>query len=268
MVNGKNVEFATIASSSKGNCTFIGTENTKILIDAGVSGKKVESGLAELGLTGNDIDAIFVTHEHNDHVDGIGVLSRRFDIPVYATEGTWESMPEKVGKIRECNKKAVYAGEYCLFNDLNLCPFTIPHDAAQPVGYRINVFDKTITVATDLGHITESIIDNTKDCDLVLIESNHNVDMVYDGSYPMSLKKRVLSDYGHLSNENCANVLKEVLSSRLKNVILGHLSNENNDPRLAFNTVGRILMNEGVTLGEDMNLYVAAPQGVKRRIVL
>ena len=180
----RKIEFATIASGSKGNCIYVGTENTKILIDAGISGKKAEQGLSELGLSGEDIDAVFVTHEHNDHVDGIGVLSRRYDIPIYATEGTWENMPEKVGNIRESNKKAVYAGEPLAFNELALCPFEIPHDAAQPVGYRINAFGKTITVATDIGHITDKITENTKDCDLLLIESNHDVDMVHDGIYP------------------------------------------------------------------------------------
>ncbi len=262
------VEFATIASSSRGNCIYIGTENTKILIDAGISGKKVENGLAELGLCGGDIDAIFVTHEHNDHVDGIGIMSRRYDIPVYATEKTWDNMPEKVGKFRENNRRTVYAGEYCHFNDINLCPFAIPHDAAQPVGYRINTFNKTITVATDIGHITDKVLENTKDCDLLLIESNHDVDMVNDGIYPEPLKRRILSDYGHLSNENCAKVLTRVLCSKLKNVVLGHLSGENNDPRLAFNTVGAVLNDKGVNIGEDMNLYVAAPLGVKRKIVL
>lgn len=264
------VEFATIASSSRGNCVYIGTENTRILVDAGLSGKKIESGLAELGLTGEDIDAVFVTHEHNDHVDGVGVLSRRFDIPVYATEGTWRDMPAKVGAIREKNKKAVYEGEYCIINDISLCPFAIPHDAAQPVGYRINAFGRNITVATDIGHITDKIIKNASDCDLLLLESNHDVQMVYDGVYPPALKQRVLSDYGHLSNVNCANVLNRVISSRLKYAILGHLSGENNTPRLAFDTVSGMLNDEGVAIGDDgdINMYVAAPYGVRRRIIL
>ena len=262
------VDFATIASGSKGNCVFIGTENTKILVDAGLSGKKVEQGLSELGLTGHDIDAIFVTHEHNDHVDGVGILSRRYDIPVYATEGTWENMPSKVGDIRCFNQNAVYAGEPCVINDISLCPFEIPHDAAQPVGYRISAFDKTVTIATDIGHITEKIIENTRDCDLLLLESNHDVEMVHNGPYPYPLKRRVLSDFGHLSNENCAKVLSETFSTRLKYILLGHLSNENNTPMLAYNTVKGILENNGMTVGGDVNMYVAAPFGVKRRIEL
>lgn len=260
------IEFATIASGSKGNCIYIGTQNTKILVDAGLSGKKVEQGLDELGLKGEDIDAIFVTHEHNDHVDGIGVLSRRYDIPVYATEGTWDGMPEKVGQIRESNKRAVYANEICAFNEFSICPFGIPHDAAQPVGYRINAYEKTITIATDIGHITDSVKENCRDCDLLLLESNHDVDMVHKGPYPYPLKRRVLGDYGHLSNENCAKVLTDVSTSRLKYVILGHLSNENNTPMLAFNTSRSHMQEEGIEIGGDINMYVAAPFGVKRRI--
>ncbi len=262
------IEFATIASGSKGNCIYIGTQNTKILIDAGISGKKAEQGLAELGLKGEDIDAVFVTHEHNDHVDGIGVLSRRYDIPIYATEGTWGNMPEKVGNIRENNKKAVYAGEMCAFNELAVCPFEIPHDAAQPVGYRISAYNKTVTIATDIGHITDTVRENCRDCDLLLLESNHDVDMVRNGPYPYMLKRRVLSDNGHLSNENCGKVLTDICTSRLKYVILGHLSGENNTPILAFNTSKDIMQKEGIEIGEDgdVKMYVAAPFGVKRRI--
>ena len=262
----RKIQFATIASGSKGNCIFIGTENTKILIDAGISGKKAEQGLAELGVSGDEIDAVFVTHEHNDHVDGIGVLSRRYEIPIYATEGTWENMPEKIGSIRESNKRTVYANEYCAFNEFSICPFNIPHDAAQPVGYRINAYDKTLTIATDIGHITDDVMQNCKDCDLLLLESNHDVNMVHNGPYPYPLKRRVLGDFGHLSNENCGKVLTDICSSRLKYVILGHLSGENNTPMLAFNTSKEIMQDKGIEIGGDVNMYVAAPFGVKRKI--
>ena len=260
------IQFATIASGSKGNCIFIGTQNTKILVDAGISGKKAEQGLAELGVSGDEIDAIFVTHEHNDHVDGIGVLSRRYEIPVYATEGTWDNMPEKIGNIRECNKRAVYAGEICAFNEFAISPFRIPHDAAQPVGYRISAYDKTVTVATDIGHITEDVTQNCRDCDLLLLESNHDVEMVHNGPYPYPLKRRVLGEFGHLSNENCGKVLTDICSSRLKYVILGHLSGENNTPILAYNTSKNIMQEQGIEIGGDVNMYVAAPFGVKRKI--
>ncbi|MBR6399604.1 MAG: MBL fold metallo-hydrolase [Firmicutes bacterium] len=264
------IQFATIASGSKGNCIYIGTENTKILIDAGISGKKAEQGLSELGIKGEEIDAVFVTHEHNDHVDGVGILSRRYDIPIYATEGTWDNMPEKVGQIRENNRRAVYAGEMCAFNEFSIQPFNIPHDAAQPVGYRINAFGKTLTVATDIGHITDDVMQNCRDCDLLLLESNHDVGMVHNGPYPYPLKRRVLGDFGHLSNENCGKMITDICTSRLKYVVLGHLSGENNTPMLAYNTSKAIMQGVGIEIGDngDVNMYVAAPFGVKRRITI
>ncbi len=263
-----SIEFATIASGSSGNCIYVGTENTKILIDAGLSGKKIETGLASLGIDPQDIDGIFVTHEHNDHVDGIGVLSRRYDMPVYATEGTWDNMPSKVGEIRHSNMHAVYAGEYCGINDIVLKPFNIPHDAAQPVGYRIEAFGKTLTVATDIGYISDEVFENIKNVDLLLLESNHDVDMLKNGPYPYQLKQRVLSDFGHLSNNTAGDVLAKSISEKLKYIILGHLSGENNTPRLAFDTVKKYLETGGVAVSKDVELFVAAKYGVQRRIEL
>lgn len=263
-----SIEFSTIASGSSGNCVYVGTENTKILIDAGLSGKKIEAGLEQLNINPLDIDGIFVTHEHNDHVDGVGVLSRRYNIPVFATEGTWDNMPSKVGEIKSRNMKAVYPGEYVDINDIVLKPFNISHDAAQPVGYRIEAFNKTVTVATDLGYISDEVFENIKNVDLLLLESNHDVERLQMGPYPYQLKQRVLSDLGHLSNHSAGQVLTKILSDRLKYVLLGHLSGENNTPQLAFETAKQYLENSGVVVGSDLEMYVAAPYGVKRRIKL
>lgn len=260
------LEFASIASGSSGNCIYVASGHTRLLIDAGLSGKRIEAGLGALSLTGYDIDAMLVTHEHNDHVDGVGIMSRRYDIPVYATEGTWAKMPEKIGKIKPGNKNALYSGEALIINDLCIKPFDIPHDAAQPVGYTITDGVEKITVATDIGHITDEVKENIKDSSILLIESNHDVDMVKTGPYPYQLKQRVLSDFGHLSNENCGKMLKEVITDRLKYVFLGHLSNENNTPDLAFETVKNALENQGIVIGGDINMYVAPRYGVKRRI--
>ena len=262
------LKFAPIASSSSGNCIYIGTEYTNILVDAGLSGKKIEQGLSELELSGNDIDAVFVTHEHLDHVDGIGVLARRYNIPIYATEGTWNNMPAKikVDSIRENLKKRVYADEYTIFNDLTIKPFSIPHDASEPVGYSITTEKEKITIATDIGHISESIIENAKGSSLLLIESNHDEDMVRNGSSTYNLKQRILSDYGHLSNISAGNFLKDFADSKLKYVFLGHLSRENNTPRVAFDTVKDIVTSSGIELGGDFDMWVASPYGVKRRV--
>lgn len=262
------LKFATIASSSKGNCIYVGSEHTNILIDAGLSGKKIENGLEALELNGNDIDAIFVTHEHRDHVAGIGVLSRKYDIPVYATEGSWAGMPSTVGSFRRNMERLVYADEVCYFNDLCIKPFNIPHDANEPVGYSISNDKAKITIATDIGHISESVAENIKDSSLILLESNHDVDMLKRGMYPISLKQRILSDYGHLSNENAGKFLSSIDYNKLKYVFLGHLSQDNNTPRIAFDTVTNIVTENGVELGGDFNMWVAPPYGVKRRIVL
>lgn len=262
------LKFATIASSSKGNCIYIGSENTNILIDAGLSGKKIECGLAELELKGSDIDAIFVTHEHMDHVAGVGVMSRRYNIPVYATEGTWSGMPLGVGRFKRNMDRLIYADEICSFNDLCIKPFNIPHDARQPVGYSVWDGKNKITIATDIGHITDTIVENIADSSLILLESNHDVQMLRSGAYPISLKQRILGDYGHLSNENAGKFLSRLSYDRLKYVFLGHLSQDNNTPKIAYNTVSDILTDTGAELGGDFDMWVAPPYGVKRRIVL
>ncbi len=265
-----SLKFATIASSSSGNCTYIGTDSTNILIDAGLSGKKTEECLKALELSAQDIDAIFVTHEHIDHCDGIGVLSRRYNIPVYATEGTWENMPSKVRAedMRDSLKRAVYPNETVIFNDIVIKPFSIPHDAAQPVGYSIITDREKITVATDMGHISSEVRENIKGSSVLLLESNHDVDMLKNGSYPYNTKQRILSDTGHLSNKGAGEFLKAYADSRLKYVFLGHLSRENNTPKVAFETVRDIICESGIELGGDFDMWVASPCGVRRRIEL
>lgn len=257
------MEFATIASSSSGNCVYVGTEHTKILIDAGLSGKKIEKGLDELSLNGNDITAIFVTHEHIDHVDGVGVLSRRYDLPVYATEGTWANMPKKVGEIAHKNKFCVYREEKCVINDICINPFAIPHDAAEPVGYSVFTDKSKIAIATDIGHVTKGILDNLRDCNLILLESNHDIKMLERGAYPFNLKKRILGKNGHLSNEIAGKLLACIMTDKLSHAFLGHLSSENNTPSLAFSTVKTILEEYGIEVGTYLNLLLAPKYGVE-----
>ena len=264
------VKFATIASGSSGNSIFIGTEYTKILIDAGLSGKKIQAGLSDIGVTGDEIDGIFVTHEHIDHIHGIGILSRRFNIPIYATEGTWKYMPSSVGKIKPENKIVISKEKDFTFKDLNIKPYAIPHDAAEPVGYSVMTDKFKISVATDIGHVTEEIMDNIKDCDLLLLESNHDIDMLKSGTYPYQLKKRILGENGHLSNDTAGKLLAWVIcqNSKLKNVFLGHLSKENNTPLTAFETVRGILDGYDIEIGKEFNLYLAARDKVEKLIEL
>jgi len=253
-----DVKFCPLVSGSSGNSTYIGTKHTHILIDAGVSCKQIVEHISELKLAPEQIDAIFITHEHIDHIKGAGVLSRKFDIPVYATLGTWEGIGKTVGDLAQKNIKYVYEDEICIINDLCVKPFAIPHDAREPVAYSVFAENSKMTVATDIGHITDVVKENIYDSDVLLLEANHDLDMLKNGSYPWPLKKRILGDKGHLSNIAAGDTLSEILSSKLKYVFLGHLSKENNEPHLAYETVKKILEDNKIKVGTYFKLDMAS----------
>ncbi len=253
------VKFVPLASSSKGNSIFIGTENTKILIDAGVTCKRLEILLNRIGESLENIDAIFVTHEHSDHIAGCGVTSRKYDIPIYATPKTWDYMmhSSRVGEVKRHNRQVIYANEEIFVNEIKVKAFNISHDAAEPVGYKLTIGDETFGVATDLGCVTEEVLENLTGCNKILLESNHDVKMLKEGSYPLALKKRVYSDHGHLSNENCGKFLVLLNHDNLKEVYLGHLSDENNEPEIAKETVVNILNANGIIVPNDISIKIA-----------
>ena len=257
-----SIELTTLGSGSKGNSIYIGTGDTKILIDAGLSGTKIENALKDINLSLNDIDAIFVTHEHSDHIDGVGVISRKYNLPVYATEGTWDNMSQKIGKISNSNKKLVYNNEGILLNDMLIRPFSVPHDAKDPVCYSVLYNGTKICVATDMGHITKDVIENIRHCSALVLESNHDVNMLEMGNYPYNLKNRILGKYGHISNETCGKLLSCVMNDKLKNVFLAHLSQDNNTPDLAYLTVANTLEEFGIYAEKDVNLHIAKPYGI------
>lgn len=262
------LEFTPIASGSTGNCIYVGTENTKILIDAGLSGIKIENALKEINILPENLDAIFITHEHKDHIDGVGVLSRRYNLPIYATEGTWANMCGKIGSISPKNVNIIYPSENIILNDLCLKPFSIPHDAKQPVAYTIKWNNKKIAIATDMGHITKDIIENLRYCDALVLESNHDINMLKNGSYPPQLKERVLGKLGHICNETSAKLLACIMNNNLKNVFLAHISKENNNPDLAYTTVKNILEEFGILEKKDINLHIAKEYGATKIIKL
>ena len=213
------------------------------MVAVGLSGVRIENGLKEVGVDIFSVGGIFVTHEHSDHSAGVGVLSRRYDIPIYATKKTWAyfSRTNSIGKIKEHNMITIKPNVRFMFKDMIVNPFEIPHDAAEPVGYNIFAENKKISVATDIGHVNDCLKKNLVDSDLILIESNHDLEMLKNGPYPNPLKRRVMGDYGHLSNHTCGELLVEVMSGKLKNVFLGQLSQDNNIPLLAYETVKGIL---------------------------
>ena len=254
------MRLCSIASGSSGNCIYAGTESTHVLVDAGISGKRVEAGLHSIGLTGHDIDGILVTHEHSDHISGLGVLCRRYHIPVYATPGTIGAIRScsSIGKIPEELFCEVWADESFTIKDLTVNPMQISHDAAQPVAYRLSYGTKRAAVCTDLGTYNDYTVECLKGMDVLFLEANHDVNMLQVGSYPYYLKQRILGNRGHLSNENSGRLLSRVLHDDLKAVFLGHLSQENNYEALAYETVcSEVTMGENPWTSSDFKITVA-----------
>lgn len=254
------MNLCSIASGSSGNCIYVGTENTHIIIDAGISGKKIEKGLNSIGLKTSEMNGILVTHEHSDHTTGIGVLARRYGIPIYGTKGTLEALStsKSLGEIpKELFREIKGDANFCI-DDMVIHPFSISHDAAEPVAYRVSHGDKSLAVATDLGKYDDYIIDKLKGLDLLLLEANHDINMLQVGGYPYYLKQRILGDRGHLSNELSGRLLCEILHDKLKAVLLGHLSRENNYAELAYETV-RLEITLGKTSfkANDFPIHVA-----------
>ena len=265
------MKLCSIASGSSGNCIFAGSDSTGVLIDAGISGKRVESGLNTIGHTGRELDGILVTHEHSDHIKGLGVLARKHEIPIYATRGT-------IGAIRECTNlgkfpdgifREIAADQPFEIGDLHIDPFTISHDAAQPVGYRISHGKSSVGIATDLGKYDDYIVDHLKGLDALLLEANHDVNMLQVGAYPYYLKQRILGDRGHLSNCTAGHLLCELLHDGMKEILLGHLSKENNYEALAFETVcSEVTMGDNPYKSKDFHITVAKRDEVSDMIVV
>ena len=229
--------FCSLYSGSSGNSLFVETSNTKILIDAGESAKKIESALNSINVDINDIDAVLVTHEHSDHIKGLPTLYKKFNVPIYANRETWDAMPEVASKVGDENQNLFLANENFDIGDLKIFPFSTPHDAANPCGFNIYYKDQKISVATDLGHIDSKIIKNLEDSSFILLEANYDPNILKCSRYPYSLKQRIAGPNGHLSNEVAGKAISYLMHSGLSNVMLGHLSKENNFPELAYKTV-------------------------------
>ena len=216
--------FCPLASGSSGNCIFAANGNTRVLFDAGMSGKKIQAGLRQIKIEPESIDAIIITHEHGDHILGAGVMARRYGIPLYATALTWETMErEKIlGPVSPDKCFSLNYGKKYTLGDLQIKPFKISHDAAEPAGYSIFASGYKISIATDLGLATDDLKENLSDSDILLLESNHDVDMLKNGPYPEYLKKRILSKHGHLSNKDCADAAVLLAASGVRHIILAH----------------------------------------------
>lgn len=263
------MKFCSLYSGSSGNSIFIASDNARVLIDVGVTGRKMEEALKSIGEDPRKIDGIFVTHEHLDHIKGIGVVSRKYDIPIYANAGTWSAMEASIGKIKEHNIKIMDRRSTISIKDIDIISFNIPHDAVSPVGYTIHSNGKRSSVTTDFGIYTEEIRDNIKDSEIILLESNHDVNMLKFGPYPYNLKRRVLSEVGHLSNDDCGKAIVDLIKYKQnKKVILGHLSGTNNHPDLALETVIGVLRENNIQKNVDIDLTIANRHSPSDVIVL
>lgn len=233
------MELCSIASGSSGNCIFACSDKCSLLIDVGISGKRVEQGLNQIGTTAKEIDGILISHEHSDHISGLGVIARRYGIPIYATKGTKEAILKckNVGEIPIDLFQEIQPDTEITIRDLTVMPVSVSHDAAQPTAFVLQQAKKRMAVMTDLGKYDNYITDRLQNLDLLLLEANHDVHMLQVGTYPYYLKQRILGERGHLSNESSGRLLSEVLHNQFKAVILGHLSKENNYEKLAYETV-------------------------------
>jgi phosphoribosyl 1,2-cyclic phosphodiesterase len=248
------LSLSPLFSGSSGNSIFISSGRTKILVDAGVSCKRIEEALKSIGETAAGLRGILITHEHTDHIAGVEVLSRRHGIPVYATEPTWLSMSRlniQTRLTRTISKTDFY------IDDLLIEPFELPHDAADPSGYCVSCGALRAAVATDLGYFPKAVENKLRSCSLVVLESNHDTQMLAAGRYPYNIKQRIKSRHGHLSNDAAAEAAVKLACAGVTSILLGHLSKENNSEQLAFRTVTDTLLDSGITPGTDINLGIA-----------
>jgi phosphoribosyl 1,2-cyclic phosphodiesterase len=231
------VRFASLGSGSKGNATLIDNGSTCVVIDLGFTIKETVRRLSRLGLMPQDVDAILVTHEHADHIHGVAGFARKFGTPVYLTPGTYRH--KQMGELPFLNKINCHSSFEV--GSLSITPVTVPHDAKEPCQYLVSSKGITIGILTDLGHITPHVRDKYRECDALLLECNHDVTMLQDGSYPYQLKQRVAGDYGHLNNVQAAELLDTINLERLRHLIISHISGENNLPNLAQDAVQPLL---------------------------
>ena len=258
------MELFSIASGSSGNCICVGNDRSHVMIDAGVSGKRIEAGMNTYDYTTPDMDGILITHEHSDHIMGLGVIARKYGLPIYATKGTVDAIltSSSVGKIDTGLFHVIEAGVEFAVGDLTIMPMSISHDAADPVAYLLTDGTRRIGVVTDLGVYNEEIIRQMQGLDAVLLEANHDINMLQVGSYPYPLKQRILGEKGHLSNEASGQLLGRILHDNMKHILLGHLSKENNYAQLAYETVRlEISLGDNPYRGNDFPIEVARRDG-------
>jgi phosphoribosyl 1,2-cyclic phosphodiesterase len=263
------LSFYSLYSGSTGNSLLLKSDNCNILIDSGVSAKKIVDGLEQVGTSISDINAILVTHEHSDHVQSLGTISNKYDIPVFANEKTWDAMKPQKDKILDENIKFFLTNEDFEIEDVLIHPFSIPHDAADPCGFNFISNKEKFSIATDIGHMTTNIIDCLENSKFLMLEANYEPEVLKCSRYPYLLKTRIAGPNGHLSNQLAGKTIARLINSGLQEVMLGHLSKENNFPELAYKSVLEELNYAGFS-ESNINIEVASrcePTFMKSRLV-
>ena len=261
-------KFCPLFSSSTGNSIYIGAGNDSILIDLGMTAKQIEQALYNIGVDADSVRNVFITHEHSDHVKGLRVFSKKHKVRAYMTQGTYEALSETdaLENVEECR---IITPDGADLGCMCIKPFSISHDSKEPCGYTVEIANgRKLSVATDLGIMTDSVFDAIKGSDLVMIESNHDVNMLQCGGYPYILKRRILGVKGHLSNDDCAKTVARLLQTGTTRFFLGHLSRENNLPQLAYQTSVCALAMEGAQEGDDYLIRVAKPVWDEKAMIL
>lgn len=255
--NGLKVSI--LASGSSGNVTYIESEKKKLLVDSGLSGKKVAELLKQINRDIADLDGILVTHEHRDHIHGVGVLARKYKLDVYANEKTWEAMLPMIGNVNTEQKYLFEMGTTLSIGDIDIESFGVSHDAAAPQFYSFHKNNKRFVMLTDTGYVSDRMRGMVANADMYLFESNHDLEMLRMGHYPWHLKQRILGDKGHLSNEDGALALAEIIGDTTKKIFLGHLSRDNNIKELAHLTAVNILKEKNTGVGESFSIFDTDP---------
>ena len=249
-------------SGSTGNATLVAAAGTRLLVDAGVSASRLGEALQGLGLAPDELDGVLITHEHIDHIRGVGVMARKYGVPVFANAPTWQAMLRggKLGEIPARCQVVFNSNQDFYIGRVNVASCITPHDAAQPVSFAFTAAGRKLVLMTDIGHMSRSLIDHMEGADILMLESNHDLAMLRQNSrYPAYLKSRIMSRHGHLSNETAAKTLGYLAGQGIRHLILAHLSAENNTPSLALETVAAAMEESGLTMGRDVVVRVAAP---------
>lgn len=262
--NTTDLQISILASGSSGNAIYVESDTTKLLVDCGLTGKKTEALLKQINRNPEDLDAILVSHEHSDHIKGVGIMARKYNLDIYANEKTWDAMTPKLGKLKTEQKYLFNVEENKTIGNIDIVSFAVSHDAIDPQFYTFQKNNKQFVILTDTGYVNDRMRGMLRNADAYLMESNHDISMLRMGQYPWSLKQRILSDKGHLSNEDGALALTDMIGDKTRRVYLGHLSKENNMKEIAHETVKEILIRKDMGVDEQFHIFDTDPDEAQK----